>query len=74
MSSNIGKKVGRKTPPIQDEWRATKNKLVWYGPNAPLHLFFIYPDAGSDEIYAFIVANGGMVYSIQDILKRCAEL
>ena len=35
---------------------------------------FIYPDAGSDEICAFIVANGGMIYSRQDISKRCSEL
>ena len=35
---------------------------------------FIYPDAGSDEICSFIVANGGMVYSRQDISKRCSEL
>jgi len=35
---------------------------------------YIYPTATSDEICAFIVANGGSVYSLQIILDRCKEL
>ena len=35
---------------------------------------FIYPDAQSDKIYAFIIANGGATYTRQDISKRCTEL
>ena len=34
----------------------------------------IYPDEEADKIRSFIIANGGLVYSRQDISKRCKEL
>ena len=36
--------------------------------------YFIYPDAQSDQVCAFIIANGGGTYTRQDISKRCNEL
>ena len=35
---------------------------------------FIYPNATSDEICAFIVANRGGIYSRQAVTKRCKNL
>ena len=35
---------------------------------------YIYPHASSDEIAAFIVANGGDTYSCTEIPKRCKEI
>ena len=35
---------------------------------------YIYPDASSDEIFAFVHVNGGEIYSPQFISKRCEEL
>ena len=35
---------------------------------------FFYPRATADEIAAFIVSNGGDIYSRQTIYKRCKEL
>ena len=36
--------------------------------------YFFAPRAESDEVASFIVANGGQVYSRQDISRRCNEL
>ena len=35
---------------------------------------FIYPDASSDDICIFIIANGGEVYSRQIVSRRCSEM
>ena len=35
---------------------------------------FIYPSASSDELAIFIVANGGDVYSREQITQRCNDL
>ena len=35
---------------------------------------FIYPDASSDEICIFIIANGGQVYTRQIVSRRCSEM
>ena len=35
---------------------------------------FIYPDATSDDICTFIIANGGQVYSRKIVSRRCSEM
>ena len=35
---------------------------------------YIYPDASSDELCIFIIANGGGVYTQQILSRRCQEL
>jgi len=35
---------------------------------------YIYPDASTDDICVFIIANGGAVYNRQIVTRRCIDL
>ena len=35
---------------------------------------FIYPNTEADKICSFIITDGGLVYSRQDVSKKCKEL
>ena len=37
-------------------------------------IIFIYPQATVDQICAFIHANGGDIYTREQVINRCAEL
>ena len=49
---------------------------MWSGADQLLLTIYlyIYPHVSSDEIAAFIDANGGGTYSRPDISKRCRKL
>ena len=52
----------------------TRDKMVGADQLLLSVVLYIYPNASLDKLYEFVVANGGHVYSRQQISRRCLKL
>ena len=66
-------------------WQSRLSPYRMCGGTSKLHItgadqlllsicLYIYPEASTDELCTFIIANGGDVYSRQIVSRRCGEL